>query len=162
MLLRKPDIGFVPTPLALVDAMLTLAEVQANDILYDLGSGDGRILIRAAQCFGTRGVGLEIDRDRLREAEVEVQRAGVSHLVSFRHQDLFEGNFSEATVVILYLLPHLNLRLRPHLLHQLQPGTRLISRDFDMGNWLPDRVLNVPEPEESVLYYWRISTQCST
>ena len=153
---RKPDIGFVPTPPELIDAMLSLAEVQPTDLIYDLGSGDGRILIRAAQRFGARGIGLEIDHDRLQQAEVAVDRAGVSHLVKFRHQDLFAATCTDATIVMLYLLPHLNLRLRPQLLRQLQPGTKIVSRDFDMGDWPPDLTLKVPEPEESILYCWHV------
>ncbi len=153
---RKPDIGYLPTSHKVVEAMLTLTGVSDNDILYDLGSGDGRIAIAAAQQFGTRSVGIDIDPERIRQANENAQRAGVSDLVEFRQQDLFESDFSEATVVILYLLPHLNLRLRPELFRQLKPGTRVVSHDFDMGDWKPDRVMQIQTKEESTLYYWVI------
>ncbi len=153
---RKPDIGYLPTSQEVVEAMLTLTGVTDNDILYDLGSGDGRIAIAAAQQFGTRSVGIDIDPERIRQANENAQRAGVSDLVEFRQQDLFESDFSEATVVILYLLPHLNLRLRPELFRQLKPGTRVVSHDFDMGDWKPERVMQIQTKEESTLYYWVI------
>ena len=153
---RKPDIGYIPTSQEIVGAMLTLAGVTEDDILYDLGSGDGRIAIAAAQQFGTRGVGIDIDPERIREANENAQTAGVSDRVEFRQQDLFESDFSDATVVILYLLPHLNLRLRPELFRQLKPGTRVVSHDFDMGDWKPELVIQIQMPEESTLYYWVI------
>lgn len=159
MLSKKPDIGYIPTPLKLVDILLDFAAVDKDDILYDLGSGDGRILIQAAQKFRTRGIGIECDRDRLSEANVNVEKAGVKNLVEFRHEDLFSCNFSEASVVFLYLLPHLNLQLRPQLWQQLKPGTRVISRDFDMEDWLCDRVITLDTmeaEEEATLYYWQI------
>lgn len=153
---HKPDIGYIPTPDELVDAILALAEVSADDILYDLGSGDGRILIAAAQQKGTRGVGIDIDRDRITEATLNAQQAGVAHLVEFRQENLFGCDFSEATVVFIYLLPHLNLRLRKELFRQLKPGTRIVSHDFDMGDWKPERVKKIQTLEESTLYYWVI------
>ena len=154
---RKPDIGYVPTPPEVVDAMLSLAEVTATDVLYDLGSGDGRIVIRAAQRYGTRGVGIDIDPQRVQQATEQAQQAGVSDRVTFRQQDLFESDFSQATVVFLYLLPHLNLRLRSALWQQLQPGARIISRDFDLGDWPPDQAIQISEPEECTLYCWTVS-----
>lgn len=158
----KPDIGYIPTPPELVQAMLTFAKVTQNDILYDLGSGDGRVAIAAAQQCGARGVGIDIDPERIREANQNALAAGVGELVEFRQQNLFETDFSEATVVFLYLLPHLNLRLRPQLLRQLKPGTRIISRDFDMGDWQPQRVFQMQTSEEEcteecTLYYWAIA-----
>lgn len=153
---RKPDIGYIPTPQKIVRAMLTLAGVTEDDILYDLGSGDGRVVLAAAQQIGTRGVGIDIDPKRIREANENAQRAEMSDRVEFRQQNLFESDFSEATVVILYLLPHLNLRLRPQLFHYLRPGTRVVSHDFDMGDWKPDQVMQIQTPEESTLYYWVI------
>jgi ribosomal protein L11 methylase PrmA len=159
MFQRKPDIGYVPTSQAVVEAMLTLAEVTSDDILYDLGSGDGRVVIAAAQKFGTRGVGIDIDAERIREANENASQAGVSDRVEFRQQDLFESDFSEASVVIVYLLPHLNLRLRPELVSQLKPGTRVVSHDFDMGDWKPKKVMHIQTPEESTLYYWEISNK---
>ncbi|MBE9180426.1 class I SAM-dependent methyltransferase [Oculatella sp. LEGE 06141] len=154
---RKPDIGFIPTPLDMVNAMLALAEVTANDILYDLGSGDGRVVIAAAQQFGTCGVGIDIDPTRIVEATEQAHWAGVGDRVTFRLEDLFESDFNDATVVVLYLLPHLNLKLRPHLFRQLKPGTRIISRDFDMDTWKPDRTVSVhADEEDALLYYWVI------
>jgi ribosomal protein L11 methylase PrmA len=156
MLQRKPDIGYIPTAHAVVEAMFALAGLTGDDILYDLGSGDGRIAIAAAQQFGTRGVGIDIDPERIREANENARRAGVSNLVEFRQQDLFESNFSEATVVILYLLPHLNLRLRPQLFRQMKPGTRVVSHDFNMDDWTPEQTMKIETEEESTLYYWVI------
>lgn len=152
----KPDIGYLPTSQEAVEAMLTLAEATANDIIYDLGSGDGRVVITAAQLFGTRGVGIDIDPQRIQEANAKARQAQVSEYVEFRQQNLFESNFSEATVVILYLLPHLNIRLRPQLLRQLKPGTRIVSHDFDMGEWQPEKVMGIQTPQEATLYYWVI------
>lgn len=155
---RRPDIGFLPTPANVVEAALDLAEIQPNDRLYDLGSGDGRLLIAAAQRFGISGVGIDIDRDRVAEARQAAVQAGLSQLVVFHQQDLYTCDFREATVVFLYLLPHLNLRLRPLLFDQLAPGARVISLDFDMADWLPDRVVSVPiEADElATLYRWVI------
>ncbi len=152
----KPDIGYLPTPPQVVEAMLALAEVNSEDILYDLGSGDGRILITAAQRFGTQGVGIDIDPKRVRQGFENAHRARVSELVTFHQQDLFESDFSDATIVILYLLPHLNLKLRPMLLDQLPAGTRILSHDFDMGDWQPDRVVEVPSEDPAILYLWTI------
>ncbi len=155
---RKPDIGYIPTPPHVVDALLTLAQVPADDVLYDLGCGDGRILITAAQRFGARGVGIDIDSDRVQESIHNAATAGVSHLVQFHCQDLYRSNFKDATVIILYLLPHLNLKLRPQLLAQLQPGTRIMSHDFDMGDWPPETILQIPieADETATLYAWTI------
>jgi SAM-dependent methyltransferase len=152
----KPDIGYLPTPPQVVEAMLTLAEVTSEDILYDLGSGDGRILITAAQRWGTQGVGIDINPKRVRQGFENAKQAGASDLVTFRQQDLFESDFSEATIVILYLLPHLNLKLRPALFAQLSPGTRILSHDFDMGDWQPDRVVEVQSEDPAILYLWTI------
>lgn len=149
---RKPDIGYIPTPEDVVEAILTLADVKEDDMIYDLGSGDGRILIAAAQKWGTRGVGIDIDPERIHEAQIKAQELGVSDRLEFRHADLYNTDFSNATVVILYLLPHLNLRLRPQLWQQLKPGTRIVSHDFDMGDWQPDQIVKIPE--ETTLYYW--------
>lgn len=152
--MRKPDIGYLPTPQAAVEAILDLAKVTAADVLYDLGSGDGRVLITAAQKFGARGVGIDIDPKRIEQAIENAHQAKVSDRVVFRQQDLFESNFSEATVVVLYLLPHLNLKLRPALFAQLRPGTRIISHDFDMGDWQPNQVKQVVMEDPATLYLW--------
>jgi Methyltransferase domain len=144
------DVPYVPTPPGVVSAMLQVAQVGKDDVLYDLGSGDGRIPITAAKRFGTRGIGVDIDPERVQEANENAQQEGVSDLVQFRQQDLFETDLSEATVISLYLLPRVNLDLRPRLL-QLAPGTRIVSHAFDMGDWKPDQVLEV---DGSTIYYW--------
>jgi SAM-dependent methyltransferase len=146
----KLDVPYVPTPSVVVSAMLEVANVGKDDVLYDLGSGDGRIPITAAKKFGTRGVGVDINPQRIEEANANAQREGVSDRVQFRQQDLFETDLSEATVVTLYLLPQVNLDLRSRLL-QLKPGTRIVSHAFDMGDWQPDEVLEV---SGSTIYYW--------
>jgi ribosomal protein L11 methylase PrmA len=131
--------------------MLRLANVKSNDVVYDLGSGDGRIVIAAAKERGASGVGIDINPDRIREANQNAQKAGVSDRVQFRQQDLFQTDFSKATVVTLYLLPELNVKLRPQLLRQLKPGTRIVSHAFDMGDWKPERVVKV---NGQTVYYW--------
>jgi len=150
---RVPDVIFVPTPQEVVDDMLRLADVHKGDILYDLGSGDGRIAISAAKRYGVRAVGIDIDPDRIVEAVENAKKAGVTKLVEFRNEDLFTSNFREATVVTLYLLPDLNLRLRPRLLAELKPGTRIVSHAFDMGDWKPEKKL---ETNGRVVYFWTI------
>jgi ribosomal protein L11 methylase PrmA len=122
-------------------------------VLYDLGSGDGRIPVTAAKKYGIRAVGIDIDPDRIREAHANAKRKGVSKLVTFRRLDLFKADFREATVVTLYLLPDLNLKLRPQLLKQLRPGTRVVSHQFDMGDWKPDKTL---ESNGRTVYFWVI------
>jgi SAM-dependent methyltransferase len=122
---RTPDVHFVPTPTAVVDGMLKLADVKASDVVYDLGSGDGRIVIAAAQKFGARGVGIELDRRLVSEANKKARKAGVADKVTFLSTDLFTADISEATVVTLYLLPSINLRLQPKLMRELKPGTRI-------------------------------------
>lgn len=151
---REPDVVYVPTPQEVVDEMLTLAKVTKNDVIYDLGSGDGRIPITAAQKYGARGIGIDINPERIQEARENSQKAGVTDLVEFRQQDLFKTDISKATVVTLYLLPELNVKLRPELFRQLKPGTRIVSHDFDMGDWKPERV--VQTEEGSTIYYWVI------
>lgn len=150
---RAPDVMFVPTPQEVVDDMLCLAGVKKGDVVYDLGSGDGRIPITAARRFGVRAVGIDIDPDRIREANENARKAGVSHLVEFRNEDLFLANWREATVITLYLLPELNLRLRPRLLKELKPGTRIVSHQFDMGDWKPDKKL---EANGRTVYVWTV------
>ena len=149
--LRTPDVHFVPTPEAVVQQMLKVSNVSKNDVIYDLGSGDGRIVITAAKEYGARGTGIDIDPQRIKEATENAKQAGVSDRVRFLNQDLFETNFSEATVVTLYLLPSLNLKLRPKLLAELKPGTRIVSHAFDMGDWAPEQTLDV---DGRKVYYW--------
>jgi 2-polyprenyl-3-methyl-5-hydroxy-6-metoxy-1,4-benzoquinol methylase len=154
---KAPDVVYVPTPEAVVEKMLELAKVTKDDVLYDLGSGDGRIPITAAQKFGTQGVGIEIRPDLVQEARKKAQQAGVSDRVQFLQQDLFETDFSKATVVTLYLLPQLNLKLRPTLFKQLKPGTRIVSHDFNMGDWKPDQVVQVQGSGRThTVYFWTI------
>ena len=145
------DVPYVPTPEAVVSAMLRLAQVKRGDVLYDLGSGDGRIVIAAAKRYGVRGTGIDIDPARIREANANARKAGVSKQVRFLNQDLFETDFSDATVVTLYLLPRLNLKLRPKLLAELRPGTRIVSHGFDMGDWEPARTQEIGN---TTLYLW--------
>ena len=152
--LRSPDVVYVPTPHAAVDAMLKLAKVGKDDVVYDLGSGDGRIPIMAVQKYNAaRAVGIDINPERIREAQANLKSAGVGDRVRFLNEDLFEANISDATVVTLYLLPSLNLKLLPKLLAELKPGTRIVSHAFDMGSWKPARTLNV---DATAVYFWTI------
>ncbi len=152
---REPDVPYVPTPNEVVNQMLQIAQVKKGDVLYDLGSGDGRIVIAAAQKYGTRGVGIDINPERISEANANARAAKVTDLVQFRQQDLFKTDLSEATVVTLYLLPDINVKLRPQLFKQLKPGTRIVSHDFDMGEWKPERVVQVQGPSrQHTVYYW--------
>lgn len=148
---RVPDVIFVPTPQEVVEDMLRLANVKKGDVLYDLGSGDGRIPVTAAKLYGIHAVGIDIDPERIREAQDNASKNGVESLVQFRLQDLFEADFREATVVTLYLLPDLNLKLRPRLLAELKPGTRIVSHQFDMGDWKPAKKL---ESNGRTVYFW--------
>jgi SAM-dependent methyltransferase len=151
---RAPDVIFVPTPDEVVDAMLKVAKVGKRDVLYDLGSGDGRIPITAAQKYGiARGVGIDINPERIKEANENRINAGVGERVRFIHADLFESNLGEATVVTLYLLPALNLKLLPKLLRELKPGTRIVSHSFNMGSWKPERALEV---NGRSIFFWTI------
>jgi SAM-dependent methyltransferase len=148
------DVPYVATPPEVVKKMLQLARVGPKDMVYDLGCGDGRIVIAAAKRHGARGVGIDIDPQRIEEARANAQRAGVAKRVQFRVGDLFESDFSEATVVALYLLPQINERLRPQLWRQLKAGTRVVSHEFDMGDeWPPDRTEVVGN---RTIHYWTI------
>jgi tRNA G37 N-methylase Trm5 len=151
---KEPEVPYVPTHERVVAEMLKVAKVGKNDVLYDLGSGDGRIPITAAKRFGTRGVGVDIDPARVTEARENAKKAGVADKVTFMQQDLFETDIKEATVVTLYLLPDVNLRLRPKLLADLRPGTRVVSHNYDMGDWKPLKTITVKVPEEHTIYYW--------
>src|SRR5262245_37204989 len=150
---RGPDVIFVPTPNEVVDAMLKLAAVTKADTVYDLGCGDGRIVITAAQKYGARGVGIDIDPDRVNEATQNALAGKVADKVTILRGDLFEADISRATVVTLYLLTDLNLKLRPKLLRDLNPGTRIVSHAFDMGDWKPERQMSV---RGTSVYLWRI------
>jgi SAM-dependent methyltransferase len=149
------EVPDVRTPPEVVVEMLRLARVGSDDVVYDLGSGDGRIVIAAARDFGARGVGIELDPDLVTEAARNARRAGVAERTRFLRQDIFDADFSEATVVTLYLWPDVNLRLRPKLLSQLKPGSRIVSHDFPIGDWQPARVVNFKGPERThVLSLW--------
>ena len=150
---RVPDVIFVPTPQEVVEDMLRLANVKKGDVLYDLGSGDGRIAITAAKLYGIRAVGIDIDPERIREANENAKKAGVEKLVQFRKADLFASDFREATVVTLYLLPDLNVKLRPKLWTELKPGSRVVSHQFEMGDWKPEKKL---ESGTRTIYFWAI------
>ena len=151
---RTPDVIFVPTPQSVVDEMLKVTNVKKGDVLYDLGSGDGRIVITAAKRFGVRGIGIDIDPQRIAEANENARKEGVAHLVTFKQADLFATDISEATVVTLYLLPRLNVKLRPKLFSELRNGTRIVSHAFDMAEWEPEKHLKV---EGRDVYYWTIT-----
>ena len=150
---RTPDVPYVPTPQHVVEAMLKLADVKKGDILYDLGSGDGRLVITAAKLYGVKGTGYDIDPQRIQEANANAKKEGVENLVRFVNQDLFESDFRDATVITLYLLPGINLKLRPKLWKELKPGTRIVSHSFDMGDWQAEKQTNV---DGRNLYYWTI------
>jgi SAM-dependent methyltransferase len=154
---RVPDVQYVPTPDNVVAEMLRLTGVRKDDVVYDLGCGDGRLVITAAKRFGARGVGIDIDPQRISESQANARKAGVTKRVKFLEQDLFEADIREASVVTLYLLPKLNVELRPKLLHDLRPGTRIVSHDFDMAEWRPDRTVQVKGPSrQHSIYYWVI------
>ena len=144
---------YVTTPPVVVNALLRLAGVRRSDTVYDLGCGDGRIVLAAAKQYGAHGVGIDINPDRIREARINARKAGVEGLVKFEVGDVFEANLSDATVVALYLLPDLNLRLRPKLQRELKPGTRIVTHAFDMGDWTPEKKQVV---EGSPIYLWTI------
>ena len=151
--LREPDVIYVPTPQNVVDAMLKMANVTAKDVVYDLGSGDGRIPITAAEKYGARGIGIDINPERIKEANANLAKSKAGDKVRFLNQDLFETDLSPATVITLYLLPSLNQKLIPKL-KQLKPGTRIVSHSFDMGTeWPPEKTEDV---QGRMIYYWTI------
>jgi SAM-dependent methyltransferase len=150
---RTPDVPYVPTDQDVVDGMLKLAKVTKNDVVYDLGCGDGRIVITAAKKYGATGTGVDINPQRIKEARQNATTAQVTDKVTFVEGDLFDTDFSKATVVTLYLLPSVNLRLRPILLKQLKPGTRIVSHAFDMGDWKPEQKIDV---NGSTIYSWTV------
>lgn len=147
------DVPYVPTRPAVVNGMLKMANVQEGDVLYDLGCGDGRIVITAARDYGATGTGVDIDPERIAEAKENAKEADVEDKVKFVQKNLFEMDFKDATVVTLYLLPDINMRLRPILLKQLKPGTRIVSHAFDMGDWKPEKTETV---DGATIYYWTV------
>src|SRR5436190_17670923 len=150
---RRPDVIYVPTPEAVVEAMLQVANVTKSDVVYDLGCGDGRIPVTAARKYGARGVCFDIDPERIKEANANVAKNGVGDLVRVVQGDLFEQDLSGATVITLYLLPSLNVKLMPKLMKELRPGTRIVSHAFDMGDWKPEKELDV---DGRKVYFWTI------
>jgi SAM-dependent methyltransferase len=153
--LREPDVIFVPTPQNVVDEMLKLAQVHKGDVVYDLGCGDGRMVVTAAKQYGVRGVGIDINPERIKESEDNARQAGVTNLVTFRNEDLFQADIKEASVVTLYLLTSLNVKLRPKLWKDLKPGTRIVSHTFDMGDWKPEKEIEV---DGRKIYFWTVPT----
>ena len=149
---RTPDVVFVPTPDEVIEKMLEVAKVTPSDVVYDLGCGDGRIVVAAAK-KGARAVGIDIDPQRIKEANARAQAEKVTSRARFIENDLFEANIGEATVVTLYLLPRLNEKLKPKLLKELRPGTRIVSHAFDMGDWAPEEKVSIGS---STVYLWRV------
>jgi len=158
---RAPDVPYLPTTEPAVQAMLKLAGVKSSDVVYDLGCGDGRIVVAAAKDFGARAVGIDINPERIAEARANAKKAGVEDRVRFEEADLFTADIHDATVVTLFLLSSVNQRLRPKLQAELQPGTRVVSNTFDMGDWKPDREFTVEGVDEGAyfsrkLFLWTI------
>lgn len=151
----KLDVPYLPTTEEAVRAMLKLAEVKSSDVVYDLGCGDGRIVVAAAQAFGARGIGIDIDPERIAEAKANAKKAGVEKLVRFEEADLFQADIHEASVVTLFLLSSVNLKLRPKLLADLKPGTRIVSNTFDMGDWQPAKELDLGDSDSDDNYFSR-------
>jgi tRNA G37 N-methylase Trm5 len=149
---------YVPTPQDVVERMLTLAQVGPKDVVVDLGSGDGRLVVTAAKKFGAHGVGIDIDPARIAEGQANATKDGVANLVEFRQQDALEADLSKATVVTLYLLSSSNVKLRPRLLSQLKPGARVVSHQFGMGDWQPDKVDTFTDANGTsrTLYLWTV------
>jgi SAM-dependent methyltransferase len=156
---RQPDVVFVPTPTDVVNAMLKLANVTSTDLVYDLGCGDGRIVIAAAKTYGAHGVGIDIDPERVREATANAQKSGVADKVTFRTEDLFLADISPATVVTLYLSGPVNARLAPKLMKELRPGTRIVSHAFDLGTWRPQQRTSV---SQRPIFLWTVAAPSNT
>ena len=150
---KRPEVPYVPTPPEVVAEMLRMADVTQDDVLYDLGCGDGRIVITAAKELGCRGVGIDIDMTRIQESRVNASNAGVANKVEFLHMDLFEADISQASVVTLYLLSRVNLKLRPKLFLELKPGTRVVSHDFSMGDWEPEKSVVIEDKVDYVPFH---------
>ena len=152
---RKPDVIYVPTPQKVVDKMLEIAEVKKGDVVYDLGCGDGRIVVTAAKKYGVKAVGIDIDPERVQEAKENVKKNGVEKLATIREGDIFKEDLKEASVVTLYLLPRLNVKLKPQL-KKLKPGSRIVSHNFDMKGAKPKKVVEVEDEEgdKHTVYLW--------
>ncbi|HYA30139.1 MAG TPA: class I SAM-dependent methyltransferase [Acidobacteriota bacterium] len=151
-------VPYVPTPQEVVDRMLELAQVKPGDVVYDLGSGDGRIVVTAAKKYGVKAIGFEIDPQRIKEAHENIKKAGVEKLVEIRQQDIRTVDLSAASVVTMYLLPEVNLMIRPNIWKQMKPGSRIVSHDFDMGDWKPLKTEQIKDGSswDHTLYLWQI------
>jgi precorrin-6B methylase 2 len=154
----KKIVPYVPTPQEVVERMLELAQVKKGDVVYDLGSGDGRIVVTAAKKYGVRAIGFEIDPERIKESAENIKKAGVGHLVEIRQQDIRTVDLSPASVLTMYLLPEVNLMIRPHIWKQMKPGSRVVSHDFDMGDWKPLKTENIKDGSswDHTLYLWHV------
>jgi tRNA G37 N-methylase Trm5 len=151
-------VPYVPTPQEVVDRMLELAQVKKGDVVYDLGSGDGRIVITAAKKYGVKAIGFEIDPERIKESQENIKKAGVGNLVEIRQQDIRTVDLSPASVLTMYLLPEVNLMIRPNIWKQMKPGSRVVSHDFDMGDWKPLKTETIKDGSswEHTLYLWHV------
>jgi hypothetical protein len=151
-------VPYVPTPQEVVDRMLELAQVKKGDVVYDLGAGDGRIVVTAAKKYGVRAIGFEIDPQRIKESTENITKAGVGHLVEIRQQDIRTVDLSPASVLTMYLLPEVNLMIRPNIWKQMKPGSRVVSHDFDMGDWKPLKTENMKDSLnwDHALYLWHV------
>ena len=160
----KQIVPFVPTPQEVVEKMLVLAQIKKGDILYDLGSGDGRIVITAAKNYGVKAVGFEIDPELIKKSRANIRKAGLEHLAEIRAQDILTVDLSPASVVTMYLLPSVNMTLRPKVWRELKPGARVVSHAFDMGDWEPDKTERVKDSAgyERTIYLWTIKDRRST
>ncbi len=160
----KKIVPYVPTPQEVVDRMLAIAQVKKGDVVYDLGSGDGRIVITAAKKYGVKAVGFEIDPERIKESRENIKKAGVGHLVEIRQQDIRTVDLSRASVLTMYLLPEVNLMIRPNIWKQMKPGSRVVSHDFDMGDWKPLKVEHMKDGSgwEHTIYFWRVEAKDAT
>ena len=151
-------VPYVPTPQEVVDRMLELAQVKKGDVVYDLGSGDGRIVVTAAKKYGVKAIGFEIDPQRIKESHENIKKAGVEHLVEIRQQDIRTVDLSAANVLTMYLLPEVNLMIRPNIWKQMKPGSRIVSHDFDMAEWKPLKTEHIKDGSswDHTLYLWQI------
>ena len=147
------DVPYVPTPMDVVEAMLDLGKVGKNDVVYDLGCGDGRIVVTAAKKYGATGIGVDLNPERLKEANENAKEKGVEKKVKFYEGNLFDFDFSKASVLTLYLLPDVNLQLKPKILAEMKPGSRVVSHAFDMGDWKPDKQISV---DGRTVYMWTV------
>jgi SAM-dependent methyltransferase len=154
----KKIVPYVPTPQEVVERMLELAQVKKGDVVYDLGSGDGRIVVTAAKKYGVKAIGFEIDPERIKESAENIKKAGVGDLVEIRQQDIRTVDLSPATVLTMYLLPEVNLMIRPNIWKQMKPGSRVVSHDFDMGDWKPLRTEHIKDGSswDHTLYLWHV------